>query len=175
MVRAMGMEPRGDTVVEIRPWNESDAGELVACLDGDVEITRWLDRIPQPYRVTDAIAFIRGTTESTFAIVDLRNGRVLGGIGLRWTEDVAEIGYWVREDARGRGVTTRTLVLATHVALEQGAARVQLRADVENLASRRVAEKAGFKPDGVLRSAHWNPRLGRRQDWIMYSLLPGEL
>jgi len=171
----MGMEPRGDGVVEIRPWSESDAGELVVCLDGDVEITRWLDRIPQPYRVTDALAFIRGTAESTFAIVDLSNGRVLGGIGLRWTEDVAEIGYWVREDARGRGVTTRALVLATGLALEQGAARVQLRADIENLASRRVAEKVGFKPDGVLRSAHWNPRLGRRQDWVMYSLLPGEL
>jgi hypothetical protein len=27
----------------------------------------------------------------------------------------------------------------------------------------------------VLRSAHWNPRLGRRQDWAIYSLLPGEL
>jgi hypothetical protein len=23
-------------------------------------------------------------------------------------------------------------------------------------------------------SAHWNPRLGRRQDWAMYSLLPHE-
>jgi hypothetical protein len=27
----------------------------------------------------------------------------------------------------------------------------------------------------VLRSAHWNERLGRRQDWAMYSLLPADL
>jgi RimJ/RimL family protein N-acetyltransferase len=52
---------------------------------------------------------------------------------------------------------------------------VQLRADVENVSSRRVAEKAGFAEEGVLREAHWSPRLGRRQSWVMYSVLPGEL
>ena len=171
----MGQELREDGVVAIRPWNEADAGDLVACLDGDEEIARWLDRIPQPYRVADALAFIGTTSETTFAIVDADDGRLLGGIGVRWAEDVAEIGYWVREEARGRGVTTRALVLATRFALERGAARVQLRADLENLPSRRVAEKVGYKAEGVLRSAHWNPRLGRRQDWVMYSLLPGEL
>src|SRR5258708_5327613 len=113
MGRAMGIELRGDGVVAIRPWSEADVGELVGCLDGDAEIARWLDRIPQPYRVTDAVAFIRGVTESTFAIVDAATGHVLGGIGLRWMEDVAEIGYWARAEARGRGVTTRALLLVT--------------------------------------------------------------
>jgi RimJ/RimL family protein N-acetyltransferase len=172
----MGELLREDGVVAIRPWSEADAGEVVLCLDGDAEISRWLDRIPQPYRVTDALAFIGSDVgETAYAIVDAVSGRLLGGIGVHWTEDVADIGYWVREDARGRGVTTRALVLVTKLALEQGAKRLQLRADVENLPSRRVAEKVGFKAEGVLREAHWNPRLGRRQSWVMYSLLPGEL
>jgi RimJ/RimL family protein N-acetyltransferase len=72
-------------------------------------------------------------------------------------------------------VTTQALKLASGLAFEEGAARVQLRADVENVSSRRVAEKAGFAAEGVLREAHWNPRLGRRQSWVMYSVLPGEL
>ena len=38
-----------------------------------------------------------------------------------------------------------------------------------------MAEKVGFVTEGVLRSAYWNPRLDRRQNWVMYSLLPGEL
>ena len=46
---------------------------------------------------------------------------------------------------------------------------------LENVPSRRVAEQAGFTLEGVLRSAHWNARLGRRQDWAMYSLLRDEL
>ena len=166
---------RGDGVVGLRPWADFDADELVRCIDGDPEISRWLDQIPQPYRASDALSFITRTGETTFAVVDEASGRVLGGIGLRWNEDVAEIGYWTRADARGRGLTTRALLLAARVALEEGAARVQLRVDVENVPSRRVAEKAGYTLEGVLRSAHWNARIGRRQDWALYSLLPGEL
>jgi RimJ/RimL family protein N-acetyltransferase len=163
-----------DGVVTLEPWRRADAGELVACLDGDPEIGRWLDQIPQPYTVADALAFFGGLGETAFAVRDAGTGRLCGGIGLRWTEDVVEVGYWARAEARGRGVTTRALVLATTFAFEQGAARVQLRADVENAASRRVAEKAGFTAEGVLREVHWNQRLGRRQSWVMYSMLPGE-
>lgn len=171
----MGERLRSDGVITVRPWRRADAAALVDCLDGDEEIARWLDRIPQPYTVADALAFFGGLGETAFAVVEQESGRLLGGIGLSWTEDVAEIGYWARADARGRGVTTRALVLVAGVALDQGAARVQLRADVENTASRRVAEKAGFTAEGVLRNMHWNARLGRRQSWVMYSLLPGEL
>jgi RimJ/RimL family protein N-acetyltransferase len=53
--------------------------------------------------------------------------------------------------------------------------RLQLRADEQNPASRRVAEKAGFTQEGILRSSRFNPRLGRRIDFVMYSLLRGEL
>ncbi|MDE3025020.1 MAG: GNAT family N-acetyltransferase [Acidobacteriota bacterium] len=170
----MGEWLRSDGVIALRRWRRRDAEALVACIDGDPEIGRWLDRIPQPYTPADALAFISGIGETAFAVVDERSGRLVGGVGLRWAEDVAEIGYWARADARGRGLTTRALVLAAGIAFADGAARVQLRADVENAASRRVAEKAGFTAEGVLREAHWNPRLGRRQSWVMYSLLPGE-
>jgi len=170
----MGERPRNDDVIALRPWRRKDADALVACIDGDPEIGRWLDRIPQPYTAADALAFISGIGETAFAVVDEASGEIVGGIGLRWTEDVAEVGYWARAGARGRGLTTRALVLAAGVAFEEGAARVQLRADVENAPSRRVAEKAGFTAEGVVREAHWNPRLGRRQSWVMYSLLPGE-
>ncbi len=178
MVRAMGEGLPTDGSVTLRPWSEADAHDLVYCIDGDELIGLWLDQIPQPYTFADAVAFIgSGAGDAAFAVVDAAAGSLLGGIGVRWNEggDVAEIGYWTRQEVRGRGITTRALVLATRHALERGAARVQLRADIENLASRRVAEKVGFRAEGVLRSAHWNPRLGRRQDWVMYSLLPGEL
>jgi RimJ/RimL family protein N-acetyltransferase len=115
--------------------------------------------------------------EEKFAVTDAGSGRVLGSIGLRWDtpDSAAEVGYWIRRDARGRGLMTRAVVLVSQHAFDAGAARVFLRADPENAASCRVAEKAGFMREGVMRSAHWNPRLGRRQDWAFYSLLPGEL
>jgi RimJ/RimL family protein N-acetyltransferase len=167
-----------DRVVALRPWRADDAEAIVACIDGDPEISRWLDVVPQPYTLEDARAYIGGLGEQAFAITDSATRGVVGSIGVRWNEtgDVGEIGYWLRAEARGGGLMTRALVLVSRWALARdGTARLQLRADVENVPSRRVAEKAGYTLDGVLRSAHWNARIGRRQDWALYSLLPGEL
>ena len=50
-----------------------------------------------------------------------------------------------------------------------------MRAEAENVASCRVAEKAGFRREGVIRSSRYNPRLGRRMDFVLYSALPGEI
>jgi RimJ/RimL family protein N-acetyltransferase len=165
-----------DGVVALRSWQAADAPAIVDCIAGDAEMAGWLDRLPQPYTRADAEFYIAMEGEEKFAVTEADGGRVLGSIGLTWHEpDVAEIGYWIRADARGRGYMTRALRLVSAHAFEQGAARVQLRADPENVASCRVAEKAGFTREGVLRSAHWNARLHRRQDWAMYSLLPGEV
>lgn len=168
-----------DGLVILRRWREADAPTIVDCLDGDPEISRWLDRVPQPYTLADALAYVRGEVPSvdqdTFAITDA-DDRVLGSIGATAPESgVREIGYWLRADARGRGTATSALTLIVAWTFEQpGVARVQLRADPENLASCRVAERAGFTREGVLRQAHWNPRLGSRRDWAIYSVLRDE-
>ena len=173
----MAAQSLTDPIVTLRPWSAEDAEAIVECIDGDPEIERWLDRVPQPYSLEDARAYIAGLGEEAFAITETGSGRILGSIGFGLVGDgVSEIGYWIRADARGRGCTTRAVVLLARWALaREDVARVQLRADVENEPSCRVAEKAGFRLEGVLRSAHWNPRLSRRQDWAMYSLLPGDL
>jgi RimJ/RimL family protein N-acetyltransferase len=178
MVCAMTSARLTDGVVTLRPWRKADAAEIVECIDGDPEITRWLDQVPQPYRTRDALAYIRGVGESAFAVTDAKTGRVLGSVGVRFSEarDVGEIGYWLRADARGRGAITRAVRIVSGWAFGRGNVdRLQLRADVDNVPSRRAAEKAGFQLEGVLRSVYWNARLGRRQDWAMYSLLPDEL
>lgn len=168
-----------DGSVIVRRWREADAPTIVDCLDGDPEISRWLDRVPQPYTLGDALAYVRGelpgVDQDTFAITDPA-GRVLGSIGATAPESgVREIGYWLRADARGHGTATRALALIVAWAFEQpDVARVQLRADPENAASCRVAERAGFTREGVLRQAHWNPRIGSQRDWAMYSVLRDE-
>jgi RimJ/RimL family protein N-acetyltransferase len=174
----VGADLLKDEAVTLRPWSFADIDAIVECIDGDPEIARWLDQVPQPYTRQDARSYIGGIGEQAFAITDAESGLLLGSIGVRWNErrDVGEIGYWVRADARGRGVVTRAIRLVSRYAFEhEGAARLQLRADVENVGSRRAAEKAGFSFEGVQRAAHWNERLDRRQDHAMYSLLPGEI
>ncbi len=173
----MGSDPLSDGLIRLRSWQPSDAPAIVECIAGDEEMAGWLDRLPQPYTLADARFYIGMEGEEKFAVTAADSGRVLGSIGLRWDtpESADEIGYWIRRDERGRGLMTRAVVLVSQHAFAAGAARVFLRADPENVASCRVAEKAGFTCEGVMRSAHWNPRLGRRQDWAIYSLLPGEL
>ena len=65
-------------------------------------------------------------------------------------------------------------MLARWLLDELSVARVQLQADLRNEASQRVAEKVGFTREGVLRSSRFNERRGR-VDFVIYSLLPGEL
>jgi RimJ/RimL family protein N-acetyltransferase len=159
--------------------------ELAACCD-DPEIARWLDTVPHPYTERDAAAFVSRVTQRwrddsfwTFAVTDAEDGRVLGAIGCGWTDEpahVAELGYWTRADARGQGVAPRAVRLVSRWLFdEKGAERVQLRAEVENAPSQRVAEKAGFRREGVLRSSGWSARRRRRLDFVVFSLLRGEL
>jgi RimJ/RimL family protein N-acetyltransferase len=175
--------PLSDGVVMLRPWTQADVPAIAAAC-AEEEIARWLHLIPQPYTKADAREYVvssaagwRDGTGATFAVVE-RSGPPVGSIGMRVLDRehrVVEVGYWTAAAARGRGLTTRALqLISAWLVAELGAERVQLRADVLNVASRRVAEKAGFVMEGVLRSSDFNPRQGRRIDYAMYSLLPGE-
>jgi RimJ/RimL family protein N-acetyltransferase len=177
--------PLCDDLVMLRPWTPADIPAIAAAC-GDDEIATWLDQIPQPYTEDDARFYVaasrqgwRAGSELSFAITDAATGDVLGSIGVRrlggLDEGTAEIGYWVKREARGRGVATAALRLASRWALsEAGIERLQLRADAENAPSQRVAERAGFVREGVLRSCRFNARRNRRADFVVYSLLPGE-
>jgi RimJ/RimL family protein N-acetyltransferase len=178
--------PLSDGVVTLRPWGENGDVEAITAACNERAIAEFLDLIPSPYTEEDARLYIEhcreGWAEGTitnFAITDAALGAAIGSIGVRWLEPdqgVAEVGYWVASGARGRGVCTRALRLVSRWLIsDHGIERLQLRADEQNPASRKVAEKAGFTQEGVLRSSRFNPRLGRRVDFVMYSLLAGEL
>jgi len=167
-----------DGVVLLRPWLEEDVPALVdAC--NDAEITRWIPVIPTPYTEEDACAFVRreveGSPEYSFAVT--AGEALAGAIGMRANAHGyrARIGYWVAAWARGQGVATRALRCLSRWAFDElGLQRLELITDPENVASQRVAEKVGFRREGVLR-AHLRHRDGRVRDSVMWSLLPGEL
>ena len=174
--------PLSDGVVTLRPWTVDDVAAIArAC--NEPEIARWIHQMPSPYGERDAREYVAATQAAWregagafFAI--LAGGDTVGSIAIH-VQDPAwgnvEVGYWTAAEARGRGLTTRALRLISRWAIEEaGAERVQLRADVHNTASLRVAEKAGFTREGTLRSAAYNQRQGRRIDYAVYSLLPGE-
>lgn len=83
-----------------------------------------------------------------------------------------ELGYATSPWARGRGVASETLRLLSDWALGEGFQRLSLLIDLDNKASQRVAERAGYTFEGVLRSLH--NRDGTRGDLQSWSLLPSD-
>ena len=81
-----------------------------------------------------------------------------------------EIGYVLAANGRGRGLATRAVSLLTAWGFEElGLERVELRIDPRNAASERVAERAGFTKEGVLRNIAFKE--GRRTDVGVWSRL----
>jgi RimJ/RimL family protein N-acetyltransferase len=149
----------------------------------DRELSRYIPAIPYPYSQSDARAFVqravRGWAEGsggTFVIADAPTGEGSGTIGLQlFPSDtgLAEVGYWLRREARGRGAATTAVRLVSNWAFEQlGIQRMSLMTAPENVASQRVAERAGFTREGLLRA--WMPTPHDRRDCVMFSLLAAD-
>src|SRR4051794_885950 len=161
--------PLADGDLSLRPVEPRDRAAIVAAIDGDPQIARWLPEIPQPYGPAEGEAYVevarRGWADGDYLrfVIEL-DGRAAGQVGLRieWENRASEIGYWVAAWARGGGVATRATRLLTEWAFELGVERVQIRALVDNVASQRVAEAAGFEREGVLRATRRHPRDGSR-------------
>ncbi|MFF1923519.1 GNAT family N-acetyltransferase [Streptomyces sp. NPDC058221] len=161
----------------LRPFTSEDIEDTrAACSD---ELTqRWLP-LPRPYTADDARAWCADVAPALresgdgihFAITARSGGRLLGTVGLKktdWRALVSEVGYWVAPWARGRGVASQaTSALARWLLDDQGFQRMELRAAVENLASQRVAAKAGMHYEGTMRNAGFVH--GGRIDLRLYS------
>jgi ribosomal-protein-alanine N-acetyltransferase len=61
----------------------------------------------------------------------------------------AHIGYWVDQRVAGRGIMPTAVAMATDHCFAVGMHRMEINIRPENLASRRVVEKLGFRPEGL--------------------------
>ncbi len=169
-----------DGSIVLRPWSLDDA-PAVAAACSDPEIPRWIPFVPSPYTDEDAATYVQGCIEAgesrhPFAIVDAADGTFYGSIDMSVSAmQAGQIGYWLAPEARGRGTCTTALRRLCRFAFDElGLKRLELMTDPDNAASQRVAEKVGFRREGVMRS-HLDHPDGRRRDSVLFSLLPGEL
>jgi len=169
--------------LRVRPLTGADAPEVRAVFD-DRHTQRWLP-FPEPYTVDDARLWC---TEFAAARRDSGDGDHYGVVrkdddllvGCLWTKRtdwaarVTQVTYAVGPAARGFGVACEALdVLSVALLLEHEFQRVELRIAPGNVASRRVAEKAGFTYEGLLRNAGYTP--AGRADLEVWSLVAGDL
>jgi len=168
-----------DGVVRLRAPELEDMPDFARATN-DPAVLRWM-RMPPGDTTVDAYRWLGeqpGRRERgegmALLITDARTGQLLGNTSLvhvDWSSARAELGYFVASWARGQGVATRALRLLSgwvFDALQLG--RVELLISPENPPSLRVAERAGFTREGLLRS--FGVVKGTRHDFWMYSRLP---
>jgi RimJ/RimL family protein N-acetyltransferase len=173
-------ELAGD-LVRLRPWSYDDL-ECIEAASADPEIPMGTT-VPPVYSEEEARAFIerqwgRQTSGQgvSQAVAEHATDRA---IGLMWLAhdrppDEASIGYWLVPDARGQGLGSEAVRLASRWVLTRTDVR-RLTAQVmpNNGPSIAVLRKAGFVEEGVLRE--WLQRGDDHVDVIQFSLLQGDL
>ncbi|MEW6264332.1 MAG: GNAT family N-acetyltransferase [Thermodesulfobacteriota bacterium] len=177
----MGYERKGPRLL-IRPFKSSDADDLYRHVQ-DEAIARWTLRIPHPYPRDGARKFIRQSMYNRrrsrtqdFGIVPASTGKVIGAVSLmniNLTDKSAELGYWLGVEYWGRGLATEAVDLILGLGFrEMNLNRIEADVFMENAASQRVLEKAGFAREGVSRQSRY--KHGCWHDMWRYGILRPE-
>src|SRR5262245_16309152 len=171
-----------DSTVALRVLREDDAAELFALTDVNrAYLRRWLPWVDLVTSEEDSRSFLTTVTEQreegrgpTFGV--LCDGALAGVVGFLPVDRVnriGEIGYWLARRSQGRGVMTQGCRFAVRYGfLTLDLNRIQIAAGTENLESRAIPERLGFKFEGVLRARE--SLYGTFIDHAMYALLRSE-
>ncbi|MBI4637161.1 MAG: GNAT family N-acetyltransferase [Candidatus Rokubacteria bacterium] len=164
----------------IRRYQPEDAPRVFEAASESIEqIFPWMPWCHPAYSLDESRAWIQHCeaawatgAEYNFAVVDHAT-RFLGGCGLnqlRPEHRVANLGYWIRTSATGKGVATAAVRGLTEFAFrETNLVRLEIVVALGNLASHRVAEKVGAIREGI---AHDRLHVhGKSHDAIVYALL----
>jgi len=152
----------------LRPAELSDASAIAAGLD-DFEVTRWLARVPYPYRLDEAERFLvwergqRDGGEDRVFIVD-RNGPI-GLVSLRGRGAEPVLGYWLSRKYWGQGLMSEAVAAVVDDAFaDPGIETIQSGVFEGNVRSLAIQTKLGFEIVG--HSRQHNLALRRDLDHI---------
>ena len=144
------------------------------------EFSRWMPWCHENYSIEDSEIFIkkveekwRNNEEFAFAIFDAETDEFLGGVGVNQPNKQHKfynLGYWIRVSKQNRGIASAATRLLAQAAFEDlPINRIEILMAVENIPSRKTAEKAGATREGVLRK---RLMIGdRNHDAIMFSFV----
>jgi RimJ/RimL family protein N-acetyltransferase len=142
--------------------------------DPDVlRFTRFPRELPPDFAERWLASYDGDASREAFAILD--DGAFAGfavAVGIDRTTRTVELGYAVAPHARGRGVASEALRQLTDWAFAQGMQRLELHISHDNDGSKRVAARAGYVREGLLRSVYFKD--GLREDTEIWSLLPSD-
>lgn len=168
--------PLAGRQVALRPFRVSDAAAIAeSCRDPDIPR---FTMMPEAMTKDQARRWVERGLEwwprglARLAVMVPPSDKCAGQIGVQFDLNArrAEAFYWLDRRVRGRGLAVEALGLVTEWAFRDfGIVRVQLVTHLDNQRSQRVAERCGFRREGVLRA--WEPVKDERPDVVMWSRL----
>jgi len=145
----------------------------------DPEMHRWMPEEANPFDAEQARVFIesaathlRDGTSVALAIADASTDQAVGSVTLHvWGPRHWNVGYWVAAEQRLHGLATEAVTKVSRWAFSANRllARLSLYTLPGNEPSQKVAVRAGFRREGLLR--RWGEVNGEQLDWIMFSLI----
>lgn len=166
----------------IRSFTMDDVEELCEVVKANREFLRvwlpWADRIQEPLDEEPYVemAIDKESRGEGFEGGIYRKGALIGSIGLHYVSEdtrATELGYWLAHGQTGAGLMTacvRTVLGYCFDELKLN--RVEIRAAGDNLKSRAIPERLGFRLEGLLRQCH--TLHGELHDLAIYGLMAQE-
>jgi ribosomal-protein-serine acetyltransferase len=158
------------------------ADELFRVTDANREHLRaWLPWVDNTHGPDDTRAFLRETRKQLaedrgFQTAVRERGTLVGVIGhhgISWANRSASLGYWLAQDAQGRGIMTHACQAFTGHAFDVlRLNRVEIRCATENQRSRAIPERLHFTTEGTLRQAEW--LYDHSVDHVVYGMLASD-
>jgi RimJ/RimL family protein N-acetyltransferase len=113
------------------------------------------------------------TPDTKWFFIEKKDGTKIGTAFHFSTGNLLEIGYILVPSERGKGYCSEAVkIMVDYLFLSRELVRVQAITDVDNFASQRVLEKAGFKKEGILRKSAFIR--GKWRDGCLFSILRDE-
>ncbi|MFT4414619.1 GNAT family N-acetyltransferase [Fredinandcohnia humi] len=168
--------------ISIELLQQHDKEELYQLIDSNREYLRkwllWVDKRKSPDDFTSIIPiWLHNYAENNGFDVGVKyNGKLVGMIGLHyidWKNRATSIGYFLSEDAQGKGIITKCIeALLPYLFIKLKLNRVEIQVAAGNEKSRAIPARLGFTNECVKRDGQW--LYDHYEDLITYSLLASE-
>ena len=155
--------------IKIRPQKVEDAQRFFEILNND-NFSFFDTRVDS---LEDEIKYIESLKDNKYQInfTVLKDDKVVGGAGIKLDYHrsfIGEIGYVIEEKYWGQGIAPKVVeLIEEYVIKNTKLKRLEIIIDVNHIASQKVALKAGYEKEGVLKNSL--KCFGKYKDGILYA------
>ena len=164
----------------LRAWKITDIDDIVEGLN-NINVSKWLSGAPYPYTKEDAKKFIEKSLENNlynFAIVLKTENKVIGGTqisNISYSNLTAGGGIWLNEKYQNNGYGSEAFGARIKYAFDAlGLRRLENGYYKDNVKSRNMQMKFGYKDEGVRRKRFISQATGNIEDEYITGLLKEE-